>query len=143
MKKRLNWPIWTGFLLVLFGVFSYEPLFIRFPATRDVPWVNLLVFVIAASLLGAGVYRAYAQPDRYRGKISGPILAGLSVLGIGLFCVAIFFAARSLPKADSALRVGQQAPDFTLADTDGKPITLSQLRQNNRAVLLIFYRGHW
>jgi peroxiredoxin len=43
----------------------------------------------------------------------------------------------------NALRVGQQAPDFALADVDGRTLTLSQLRQAKRGVLLIFYRGYW
>jgi peroxiredoxin len=45
--------------------------------------------------------------------------------------------------ARTALRVGQRAPDFSLAGVDSKMATLSQLRQNKRAALLIFYRGYW
>jgi peroxiredoxin len=48
-----------------------------------------------------------------------------------------------------APQVGQQAPAFTLIDSNNKPVTLAQLlseRINNRpprGVLLIFYRGYW
>jgi cytochrome oxidase Cu insertion factor (SCO1/SenC/PrrC family) len=38
--------------------------------------------------------------------------------------------------------VGEFAPDFTLPDQDGRPHTLSAER-GQRAVVLIFYRGHW
>jgi len=47
--------------------------------------------------------------------------------------------------------VGQKAPDFTLQDTSGHPVTLAQLLSSPvpgsaeppKAVLLIFYRGYW
>jgi len=41
------------------------------------------------------------------------------------------------------VRVGQSAPDFTLANWDGKQVSLSDAVKNNRAVVLIFYRGYW
>lgn len=40
------------------------------------------------------------------------------------------------------VKVGDIAPDFTLEDMDGKPITLSNFR-NKIKVVLVFYRGHW
>jgi peroxiredoxin len=39
--------------------------------------------------------------------------------------------------------VGQRAPDFALADANGKTVALSDMLKGNRAVLLIFYRGYW
>lgn len=134
--------LWLGFVVAVFGAVSYIPIFARFPGTRDVPWVNLLFFVAAGSFLAIGLYRAFSQSERYRGKISGPILGALSLGLAALFCFGIY-AARSLPPARTALRVGQRAPDFNLTGVDGKLATLSQLRQNKRAVLLIFYRGYW
>lgn len=38
--------------------------------------------------------------------------------------------------------VGALAPDFTLPDQDGRSHTLSAER-GRRAVVLVFYRGHW
>jgi thioredoxin-dependent peroxiredoxin len=38
----------------------------------------------------------------------------------------------------SSLKVGDQAPDFTLPDTDGKPVTLSRLLADG-PVILAFY----
>jgi len=38
--------------------------------------------------------------------------------------------------------VGDPAPDFTLEDENGKPVTLSQFRGKS-SVILVFYRGHW
>jgi cytochrome oxidase Cu insertion factor (SCO1/SenC/PrrC family) len=40
------------------------------------------------------------------------------------------------------IKVGQPAPDFTLEDTDGKNISLSDFRGKKTAVL-VFYRGFW
>ena len=53
MKRRWNWPIWVGFVVVVAGLFSYE-FFARFPITRDFPWANLLLFGIGAALLIVG-----------------------------------------------------------------------------------------
>ena len=40
-----------------------------------------------------------------------------------------------------AIVLGQQAPDFTLPDQNGKAVTLSAAR-GHKAVL-VFYRGYW
>jgi cytochrome oxidase Cu insertion factor (SCO1/SenC/PrrC family) len=40
------------------------------------------------------------------------------------------------------IKVGQPAPDFSLEDTDGKAITLSDFR-GKKSVVLVFYRGYW
>jgi peroxiredoxin len=40
------------------------------------------------------------------------------------------------------IKVGQPAPDFSLEDTDGKVITLSDFR-SKKTVVLVFYRGYW
>ena len=143
MKRNWNWLVWAGFGLALLAAFSYILLFVRFPATRDFPWVNLLLFLTAGCLLAVGLHRAFAQPDQYRGKVSGTVLGALSLGIFGLFCYGAFYEARHLPSGQNALRVGQQAPDFTLPDVEGRMVSLSQLRQTKRAVLLIFYRGYW
>ncbi len=38
----------------------------------------------------------------------------------------------------SSLKVGDKAPDFTLPDTDGRPVTLSNLLERG-PVILAFY----
>jgi len=141
--KRWNWPIWAGFATALLAALSYIPVFVQFPVTRDFPWVNLLLFVAAGYLLGVGLYRAFVTPAQYRGKISGSVLSALSLALFGIFCFGVFYAARNLPSPGNALTIGQRAPDFSLAGVDGKAVTLSQLLEGKRAVLLIFYRGYW
>ena len=61
--RRFNWHIWAGFLLSIIAFLSYGLFFVNFPITRDVPWANLILFLIAASLLFVGIRRAFA-PDR-------------------------------------------------------------------------------
>jgi len=40
------------------------------------------------------------------------------------------------------IKVGQPAPDFSLEDTGGKTIALSEFR-DKKTVVLVFYRGYW
>jgi hypothetical protein len=159
MKRSWNPILWGGFGLALVGVASYLAVFVRFPITRDFPWVNLLLFAIAAWMLVAGVSRAYKRPQEYRGKVAGPILASLGGLLIGFFLVGFFYSARQLPASKSAPRVGQVVPDFTLPDSQGHDVTLSSLLQQpfgtndwppagnatgkTAGAVLIFYRGYW
>jgi hypothetical protein len=156
--QRFNWQIWAGFVLSVFAFLSYFFIFVEYPVTRDFPWVNLLLFVMAAALLFVGVRRAFA-PDRSRkSKIAGSILATLSVLILGLFVFSAFIMARWLPPSHGAPQMGQRAPDFSLPDTNGRLVTLSDLLSapiqsvppaiaggslKPKGVLLIFYRGHW
>ena len=44
--------------------------------------------------------------------------------------------------AEKALKEGDQAPDFTLPDAHGNPVTLSHLLQKG-PVVVTFYRGIW
>jgi len=152
MKRRCNLLLWIGFFIVLFGLGSYIPLFALFPVTRDFPWANLLLLAIGGVLLCAGLIRAFKQPEVYRGKIFGSILAVLSIAGISLFAYGLFYEARQLPSATAAPRIGQKAPDFTLPDQNGKAVTLADLLSSGptgtakaraNLVLLVFYRGHW
>jgi hypothetical protein len=43
---------------------------------------------------------------------------------------------------DRVVKVGQPAPDFTLPDTGGQPVSLAGLRAAG-PVVLSFYRGRW
>jgi cytochrome oxidase Cu insertion factor (SCO1/SenC/PrrC family) len=40
------------------------------------------------------------------------------------------------------IKVGQQAPDFTLENIDRKQFSLSDFR-GKKSVVLVFYRGQW
>jgi hypothetical protein len=148
---KLNWPLWAGFLLSVIAFVSYPLVFVWFPITRDFPWANLVLFALSAVLLLVGVRRALApgRPRPGRSKIAGAILTILSVAIFGFFVLAIFIIPRHLPASHGAPQVGQKAPDFTLSDTNGKPVALAEFLSspvNGKApkgVLLIFYRGYW
>ena len=143
MKQSWNAWVWAGFGLTLISAFSYILFFVRFPITRDVPWVSFVLFVAAAWLLAMGLKRAYGQPDQYRGKISGVILSALSLGLIGLFCYGTLVLTKGLPASPDVPRAGQHAPEFTLPDAGGKPVALSELVKTHKGALLIFYRGYW
>jgi hypothetical protein len=142
MKRKWNWPIWIGFVVVVGALFSYE-FFAQFPITRDFPWANLLLFGIGAALLIGGLFRAFGRPQRYRGKVFGSIFSAIAFLLFAFFCYEIFYVLRQIPASSGAPRVGQKAPDFVLLDQNGKPVGLGDLLSASRAVVLIFYRGLW
>ena len=111
--------------------------------------------VVALVFLAIGLKRAFGQPQVYRGKVATVVLTVITLLPVGLAGLA-FFGARKIPSATAAPQVGQRVPDFTLADTSGKPVSLDQLLASAssesvtssqakapKAVLLIFYRGYW
>ena len=158
MKRSWNGLIWAGVVVVIVGVVSYLAYFIRFPALRDFPWVNLPLIVIGLAMIGVGLARAFREPQRYRGKIFGSILGVLMLGFAALFCYGIFVGARDLPASKGAPQVGQVAPDFTLPDSQNKPVSLSGALNSPFAVegatgaagagqtagvVLIFYRGYW
>ena len=159
-SRKFNWLVLAGFLVCVIAFLSFFFFFVRFPVTRDFPWVNLLLFGLAAILLVIGLQRAFAKADEYRGKIFGPILAALSVVVFGIFVFALFIVPRHLPAAHGAPRVGQKAPEFSLVDTNGRSVKLSELLtapmnaassvagssasgRAGKGVLLVFYRGYW
>lgn len=150
--RRLNWHIWAGFLLSIIAFLSYALFFVTFPITRDFPWVNLILCMIAVAFLLVGVRRAFAPDRSLIVKVGSSVLAGLSLLIIGLFVFTTLIAARWLPASQGAPRIGNKAPEFTLTDANGKSTSLAELLSTPinvssgtkpRGVLLIFYRGYW
>ena len=150
-ERRWNWHLWAGFLLCLFGIVSYPFIFARFPVTRDIPWVNFLLLGIGVASLLVGLKRAFRQSQQYRGKIVGPILGTVSLAAVVLFSFVVLHATKQLPASSGAPRIGQRAPDFTLADANNNPVALASLLSTPLAnsaappkgVLLVFYRGYW
>lgn len=150
-ERRWNWHLLAGFLLCLAAFVSYLFIFAKYPVTRDIPWANFLLFGVGGVLLVVGLQRAFGQAQQYRGKVTGPIVATLSLLALGFFCYIVFYMTKQLPPPSSALRVGQKAPEFVLPDANSNPVALSSLlsapmsglQTPPKGVLLVFYRGYW
>ena len=149
MARQRNLLPLAGFLLCGIAFISYPLFFARFPGTRDVPWANWLLFALGLGMVAMGTARAFRQRERYRGRIMGPIFGVLSLAVLGFFLFMTMVMARQLPAAAGAPEVGEKAPDFTLPDSQGKPVRLSSLLAEPSGgapgtwVLLIFYRGYW
>lgn len=149
-----NWQIWAGLIVSIVALMSYPLVFANWPVTRDFPWANLVLFALAAALLFVGVRRAFSTGRRWFSKVGAAVITTLSAAVFGLFILVAFIAATWMPSAAGAPQVGQKAPDFTLKNTGGNPVSLSHLLTASndpasqtgappRGVLLIFYRGHW
>ena len=152
--RKLNWPLWAGFLLSLIASFGFPLAVFLLDAPINLRWASLALFALAAVLLFIGFRRAFSASSRWP-KVGAAVATTLSVVLCVLFVLSTFVMSRWLPASTSAPQVGQKAPDFSLADTNGKLITLSELlttsnqqtaggsTQPPRGVLLIFYRGYW
>ncbi len=149
LMKRLNWQLWSGFVLSLVAGFSYPLLFVRWAGTREFPWANLVLFAVAFVLLFLGLRRAFKSGRGVVPKVFGSLAAAFGVLMLAGLLFVVFVMGAWLPASAGAPRVGQKAPDFTLADTNDRQVTLAQLLSEPvndrppRGVLLVFYRGYW
>lgn len=146
-RKRTLAP-WMGLLLTLLGFLSNWLPFTGFPAV-PVPWISLLLSLIGLVVVLVGLWRAFAQSTIYKGKVSGSVAAVLSLLflaGSAGFC----WSARHIPpESATAPQLGQRVPDFTLPDSVGHSVSLTELfsssvgKEPPKALLLVFYRGYW
>jgi hypothetical protein len=143
VKRRRNVLNWAGFAVILVAFVSYVPFFVLFPATRDVPWANYLLFLIGGALLAMGVRRAFRDPEHNRGRVSGSILGALSALIFGLFVAGVTYYSKQIPSAETALGVNRRAPAFVLTNTAGTEISSTDLLKDHRGLVLVFYRGYW
>lgn len=144
MKSNgFNWQIVIGFLLSMFAFASVPLVFSQWSVSTDFRWLSVGLFLIAAVLLVVGLRRAFAVGRGKVSKITATILTLVSGMALGLFVFLAFFMSTWLPKSAGAPQVGQKAPDFSLADLNGKQVSLSETLSNQKGVLLVFYRGYW
>ena len=147
--KKINWPLWLGLILSIFAFLSYPFIFVNWETTRDFPWVNIPLFILALVLLFIGLRRAFAPGRRVASKIVASIVATICLLVVAMFIFMSFIASRWLPASANAPQVNQPAPEFNLKDTSNQSVALTDLLSqpiNNkppRGVLLVFYRGYW
>jgi hypothetical protein len=148
IARRRNLDPWWGLLLALGALLCNAVFFLNPPARQALPWVS--VAMAAGSLLFVirGLIRAFAKPQLYRGKLLSSVLVPISLLMVAMVGF-VSVHARELPKSAGAPKIGDRAPDFTLTDTTGRQVSLSELfapaadGSQPKAVLLVFYRGYW
>jgi hypothetical protein len=149
--KRWNFDVMWALLLALGALAANVAVFATPPLQSALPWVSLCLGILALIVLVRGLWRAFGESQIYRGKVLSVVLGVLTVALAGLMVFA-FFLARKLPTSVDAPQVGQQVPDFTLTDSNGKAVSLDSLFAAEssepqaaapKAVLLIFYRGYW
>src|SRR5689334_18324344 len=104
--QKLNWPIWTGFLLSLIAGLSYPLVFVRWPITREVPWVNLILFAIALVLLFFGLRRAFKPDKRIISRIFSSLAAVFGVALLAGLLFVVYVMSSWLPASSAAPRVG-------------------------------------
>ena len=126
------WPALLSVALSLGAVAGYVSL-LRVPVIRNHPALYLMAFALATAIAALASWRAPRWPNLAALVFS----AALLVLG-GYFNFALAGIATTAP----ALHVGEPAPDFTLPDAAGAPVTLASFR-NRTPVILVFYRGYW
>jgi hypothetical protein len=120
-------------LVIAVAAVPVYTLLLRVPLVRNHPEGYVVAFAVAMVLAIVAVRRG--------GRWSAWI--ALSVSTVLLFMGAWFdFVVARIPPASANVRVGQPAPDFTLNDAMGRPVSLADFR-GRKPVVLVFYRGYW
>ena len=118
---------------VAVGAIAVYVLLFRVAAVRNHPEGYVVGFAVATALAALALARARRW---YAWLALG--LSTLLLLGGAWFN----FVAARVPLTPTVLRVGEPAPDFTLPDAAGRPVSLADYR-GRKAVVLVFYRGYW
>ena len=126
------WPALLSVLLSLGAIVGYVA-FLRMPVVRNHPELYLVAFALATLIAAAASWRAARWPN----VVALALSAVLLVLG-GYFN----FVLARVPATATALKIGEPAPDFTLADATGASVSLASFR-DRMPVVLVFYRGYW
>jgi hypothetical protein len=127
-----HWPALLSALLSLGAIAGYFA-FLRVPGVRNHPELYLVAFALATAIAGVACWRASRWPNFVALALSAVLL----ILG-GFFN----FVLAKIPAMPTVLRVGEPAPDFTLPDATGAPVSLAAFRDRTPAVV-VFYRGYW
>ncbi len=134
-----NHALWAAPLLAVVGFLSYWGFFVRWPQTRDIPWVNLIVLAVALVWSARAAARAWSGGvlRKLAGTLGVVISGGLTALLV-FYC---FVLSYSLPSAEGSIELGAQVPGILLVDQQGLSVDLASASQD--PLVLVFYRGHW
>ncbi len=144
VESPKRWPhlaVWAGLLIITAGAISYFLYFAQFPSLRDFPLLNLPIVLIGLGVALVGAFKVFRQGSGLAGKVFAILGVLLSVAITGLFNFYVFSFSFQLPDAAAAPSKQEAAPDFTLLDHTGQPVSLADYRGHN--VILVFYRGFW
>jgi|SRR5215831_19285968 len=154
-QRRRNGALFAGVAFLLLTILSNalpQLYALKVPGLDTLlPWVSLLLPAIALVCFAVGLKRAFSQREIYGGRVFGSILGVVSLLLVAA-SAWLFIHVRDVPASSRAPQIGQKAPDFTLSDTSGNQVSLSELLKTPidassgkapKGVLLIFYRGYW
>ena len=118
------WPALVSVLLSLGAIAGYVA-FLRVHSVRNHPELYLVAFALATLIAGVAAWRAARWPNFVALALSALLL----ILG-GYFN----FVLARVPATATALRVGEPAPDFTLPDAMGAPVSLASFRDRTPVV---------
>src|SRR5438093_1064448 len=134
LLMRAAWLAVLSVLLAAGAIVAYV-LLIRVPLVRNHPEGYIVAFAVALALAVLAVMRG-------RGR-RWPAWIAVGVTGALLLAGGWFnFVIARVPGTGAAVRVGAPAPDFTLPDAKGRPVSLAEFR-GKKPVVLVFYRGYW
>ena len=135
------WLALAGALLSFGGALTYFTVFARFPTLRDVPWVNLPLALAGVVLAALGASRAFRHPPRWLARLLALLGLTGSLLFAGGLTAYVFWLSYQLPEATATASEMRIAPDVTLVDPSGAPVTIGQFR--GKKLVVVFYRGFW
>jgi hypothetical protein len=128
-----NHAVWIGALISIVGLVSYFFVFARFAPLRDFPWINLPLVLTG---VGVSIWGIRRHPSIL--SVAGALV---SVLAAGLLLAYVFVLSYHLPDPTRAVRIGDPAPSFALADQTGTIVRLEDFE--GRPLVMVFYRGFW
>ena len=120
-------------VLICAGAIAAYSMLLDVPAVRNHPEGYVAAFAIAATVAGL----ALALARRWHAWLA--LAVSLLLFGLGSY---VNFVLARIPAEPVVLRVGEPAPDFTLTDAAGRPMSLADYR-GQKPVVLVFYRGYW
>lgn len=114
------------------GAWVADLLLLGVPAFRN-GWWTLSLFAFPAALL----VLAWGGEENQKLRVAA---AAVFLIGLAGW-VGLRFTGK-LPTGPAAVAVGERAPNFTLKNQEGNPVSLSDFAGDGR-VVLIFFRGKY
>ena len=122
-------------VLVAIGAVATYVLLLGVAVVRNHPEGYVIAFAVATALAVLAVVRARTR--RWPAWVALGVTSLLLIAGAGFN-----FVVTRVPDTPVTFKVGEPAPDFTLPDAAGRPVTLADYR-GTKPVVLVFYRGYW